>query len=254
MEEDITSFGEELDQLDLRPGEPEADEDMRADMIQALDSYETAKRTVTRVVRLEDVSAVTECLMEGRFTLALLDARRTGSPLPERRPACFFDPRHGMSTSDVPWTPPGGVTRPVPMCAADATRVANGAEPVIREVVSASGELRPHWEAGPSYRPWAGPYFGDFDMARSPQPPFWPLPRHMTITPDLTGMAINDARLEASRAHVSLDARHIDPESPPTQGIVARQHPQPGVQVVRNTTVTVWLRFALPYPTWGKPR
>ncbi|MGP4101460.1 PASTA domain-containing protein [Nonomuraea sp. KM90] len=76
----------------------------------------------------------------------------------------------------------------------------------------------------------------------------------MTITPDLTGMAINDARLEASRAHVDLDARHIDPESPPTQGIVARQHPQPGVQVVRNTTVTVWLRFALPYPTWGKPR
>ncbi|MEV4179124.1 hypothetical protein AB0J69_58115, partial [Nonomuraea sp. NPDC049709] len=49
VEEDITSFGEELDQLDFPPGEPEADEDMRADMIQALDSYETAKRTVTRV-------------------------------------------------------------------------------------------------------------------------------------------------------------------------------------------------------------
>ncbi|MFF6804278.1 hypothetical protein [Streptomyces sp. NPDC012616] len=159
VDEDITAFGEELDRLDFHPAEPGADDAMRADYERALDTYEQAKSAMAAAARPEDVRGVTEALEDGRFSLALLAARREGRPLPERRPPCFFDPRHGPSVGDATWTPPGGSTREVPVCAADATRLADGRDPVIREVDSDYGR-RPYWEAGPAYGPWAGGYFG----------------------------------------------------------------------------------------------
>lgn len=159
MDEDITAFGEELDRLDFHPSEPGADDAMRADYERSLDAYEQAKSFMAAAAKPEDVRAVTEALEDGRFSLARLGARRTGRPLPERRPPCFFDPRHGPSVTDATWTPPGGATREVPVCAADATRLADGRDPVIREVDSDYGR-RPYWEAGPAYGPWAGGYFG----------------------------------------------------------------------------------------------
>ncbi|WP_062641809.1 hypothetical protein [Streptomyces maremycinicus] len=159
VDEDITAFGEELDRLDFHPSEPGADDSMRADYARALDAYEQAKSLMAAAARPEDVRAVTEALEDGRFSLARLGARRAGQPLPERRPPCFFDPRHGPSVGDATWTPPGGATREVPVCAADATRLADGRDPVIREVDSDYGR-RPYWEAGPAYGPWAGGYFG----------------------------------------------------------------------------------------------
>ncbi|WP_219461889.1 PASTA domain-containing protein, partial [Nonomuraea rhizosphaerae] len=161
---------------------------------------------------------------------------------------------HGLSTGDVPWTPPGGVSRPVPMCAADAARLADGLEPVIRKVVTANGEERPHWEAGTSYRPWASPYFENklIDLALVPETMFWPQPARVTTVPDLTDMPINQARIRALRAQVRLDLQRMDPDPPPTEGVVVQQQPAPGARVLRNTTVTVWLRFPLPYPTWRR--
>ncbi|MFF1549237.1 hypothetical protein [Streptomyces sp. NPDC058291] len=159
VDEDITAFGEELDRLDFHPAEAGADDAMRADYERALDAYEQAKTAMSAAARPEDVRGVTEALEDGRFSLASLAARRTGRPLPERRPPCFFDPRHGPSVADATWTPPGGATREVPVCAADATRLADGRDPVIREVDSDYGR-RPYWEAGPAYGPWAGGYFG----------------------------------------------------------------------------------------------
>ncbi|WP_329221359.1 hypothetical protein OG352_30500 [Streptomyces sp. NBC_01485] len=159
VDEDITAFGEELDRLDFHPAEPRADDAMRADYERALDAYEQAKSSMAAATRPEDVRAVTEALEDGRFSLAQLAARRAATPLPERRPPCFFDPRHGPSTTDATWTPSGGATREVPVCAADATRLADGRDPVIREVDSDYGR-RPYWEAGPAYGPWAGGYFG----------------------------------------------------------------------------------------------
>lgn len=159
VDEDITAFGEELDRLDFHPAEAGADDAMRADYERALDAYEQAKTAMAAAARPEDVRAVTEALEGGRFSLASLAARRAGGPLPERRPPCFFDPRHGPSVGDATWTPPGGATREVPVCAADATRLADGRDPVIREVDSDYGR-RPYWEAGPAYGPWAGGYFG----------------------------------------------------------------------------------------------
>ncbi|MFJ6986448.1 MULTISPECIES: hypothetical protein [unclassified Streptomyces] len=159
VDEDITAYGEELDRLDFHPGEPGADDAMRDDYAHALDAYETAKSQMAAATRPEDVRGVTEALEDGRFALVRLAARRHGEPLPERRPPCFFDPRHGPSVADASWTPPGGAPREVPVCAADQTRLADGRDPVIREVDTDQGR-RPYWEAGPAYGPWAGGYFG----------------------------------------------------------------------------------------------
>ncbi|MFF8729657.1 hypothetical protein ACF073_24650 [Streptomyces sp. NPDC015171] len=159
VDEDITAFGEELDRLDFHPSEAGADDAMRADYERALDAYETAKQRMAAAARPDDVRPVTEALEDGRFCLAQLAARRERRPLPERRPPCFFDPRHGPSVVDASWTPPGGAQRQVPVCAADATRLADGRDPVIREVDTAYGR-RPYWDAGPAYGPWAGGYFG----------------------------------------------------------------------------------------------
>ncbi|SDE20394.1 hypothetical protein [Streptomyces prasinopilosus] len=159
VDEDITAFGEELDRLDFHPGEPGADDAMRADYERALDSYDLSKRLMAGAERPEDVRGVTQAVEDGRFALAVLAARREGRALPERRPPCFFDPRHGPSVADAHWTPPGGAVREVPVCAADRDRLADGRDPAVREVDTDSGR-RPYWEAGPAYGPWAGGYFG----------------------------------------------------------------------------------------------
>ncbi|QHC24363.1 hypothetical protein [Streptomyces sp. GS7] len=159
VDEDITAFGEELDRLDFDPGEPGADDAMRADYTHALDAYEDAKSAMAAAEHPGDVQAVTKELEDGRFSLATLAARREGRPLPERRPPCFFDPRHGPSAVDVAWAPSGGAERTVPVCAADKTRLDEGREPLARTVRTPQGD-RPYWDAGPAYGPWAGGYFG----------------------------------------------------------------------------------------------
>ncbi|MBW8736871.1 MAG: hypothetical protein JF621_06960 [Streptomyces turgidiscabies] len=159
VDEDITAFGEELDRLDFHPAEAGADDVMRADYERALDAYEKAKSLMGAARRPEEVRGVTQALEDGRFSLAQLAARREGRPLPERRGPCFFDPRHGPSVTDATWTPAGGTPREVPVCAADQARLADGHDPAVREVETASGP-RPYWDAGPAYGPWAGGYFG----------------------------------------------------------------------------------------------
>lgn len=159
VDEDVTAFGEELERLDFHPAEAGADDAMRGDYERALDSYDTAKSRMGTVTRPHEVRGVTEALEEGRFSLAVLAARRESRPLPERRPPCFFDPRHGPAADDRTWTPAGGTPRQVPVCAADAARLDDGLDPVARTVETDTGR-RPYWEAGPAYGPWAGGYFG----------------------------------------------------------------------------------------------
>ncbi|MGW4456008.1 heme exporter protein CcmD [Streptomyces albidoflavus] len=160
VDEDITAFGEELERLDFSPYESGATDEMRGDYERALDAYENAKSLMDRARKPEDVREVTKALEDGRFALAVLDARRSGRELPVRRPPCFFDPRHGLSVADVTWAPPGGAPREVPVCAADQARLERGEAPDIRTVESDEGGRRPYWEAGPAYGPWAGGYWG----------------------------------------------------------------------------------------------
>ncbi|WP_393060914.1 hypothetical protein [Streptomyces sp. LN549] len=160
VDEDITAYGETLDRLDFHPAEPGADDTMRADYESALDSYESAKSRMEQARHPSDVRGVTQALEDGRYSLAVLDARRTGGELPARRPPCFFDPRHGPSVADVQWTPSGGTPREVPVCGADEVRLQSGEDPMSRTVDMGDGSRRPYWEAGPAYGPWAGGYFG----------------------------------------------------------------------------------------------
>ncbi|MFE7482598.1 hypothetical protein [Streptomyces sp. NPDC057552] len=159
VDEDITAYGETLERLDFHPAEPGADDTMRGDYERALDSYESAKTKMAKAEHPSDVRGVTQALEDGRFSLAVLEARRTGKELPARRPPCFFDPRHGPSVADVRWTPSGGAPREVPVCAADEVRLSQGEDPMSRMVDVGDGNRRPYWEAGPAYGPWAGGYF-----------------------------------------------------------------------------------------------
>jgi hypothetical protein len=159
--EDVTALGEELQGLDLELAGRPLDEGQRADYQRALDAYESAKAAADRMAQPEDVKHVTEILEDGRYAMACVRARVAGDPLPTRRPPCFFDPRHGMSVEDVPYTPPGGTQRDVPACALDAERVRAGAEPDIRKVMVGSRRV-PYWQGGPAYQPYARGYFGGF--------------------------------------------------------------------------------------------
>lgn len=161
--EDVTSFGEEVADLDIATTGVELDEGGRQDYQRAIDAYDTAKETLERVDDPEDIRHVTEALEDGRYAAKCVRARVEGKPLPVRRPPCFFNPQHGPSVQDIDWAPVGGQPRPVPVCAADAERVAVGAEPAVRKVVTGDGcSRRAYWEAGPAYAEYNRGYFNSY--------------------------------------------------------------------------------------------
>lgn len=163
-EEDVTRFGEELQRLDTEVLTTSLDEAARQDYQRALDSYESAKESLGLVTRSEEITHVTQQLEDGRYAAACVLARAEGRPLPTRRPPCFFNPAHGPSTTDIEWAPAGGQQRQIPVCAADADRVAQGAEPDIRTVRQGAGRV-PYWQGGPAYSPYASGYFGGYAMS-----------------------------------------------------------------------------------------
>ena len=162
-EEDVTSFGEEVAELDVITAGVELDTGGAQDYKQALDSYDVAKETLEKVDAPSDIRNVTEALEDGRYAAKCVRARVDGKPLPVRRPPCFFNPQHGPSVEDIDWAPVGGQLRPVPVCAADAERVAVGAEPAVRKVVTGDGRTRrAYWEAGPAYAEYNRGYFNSY--------------------------------------------------------------------------------------------
>jgi len=135
---------------------PEAAEEQSA----ALTAYERGTMALDAAKRVKDMGAVSRAIAEGQYHLARADALAAGQPEPERRPSCFFDPRHGMSVRDVYWTPSdGGTGRTVPACSACAHKVDQGIEPEIRNV-EVDGAPVSYVNAGfaPAY--WGGFGFG----------------------------------------------------------------------------------------------
>ena len=112
-DEDITRFGEELQDLDLDMVGKDLGDGARQDYQRALDSYESAKQAVGKVTEADQIKHVIEILEDGRYAMACVRARVNGEPLPQRRPSCFFNPQHGPSVEDVMWSPPGGAPREV---------------------------------------------------------------------------------------------------------------------------------------------
>ncbi|HEX4685417.1 MAG TPA: hypothetical protein VH228_01455 [Nocardioides sp.] len=159
--EDVTALGVELQDLDVQLAGRDLDPGANADYQRALDSYEAAKTAADRIERPEQVKDVTKILDDGRYAIACVQARVAGEPLAQRRPPCFFDPRHGLSVEDVTYAPVGGAERQVPACALDAERVKAGADPDVRQVMVGTQRV-PYWQGGPAYRPYAAGYFGGF--------------------------------------------------------------------------------------------
>jgi uncharacterized membrane protein YgcG len=135
---------------------PEAAEEQAA----ALAAYERGTAALDAARSTKDMGAVSRAIAAGQYHLASADALAAGQPRPERRPACFFDPRHGMSVRDVYWTPAdGGPGRTVPACSDCARKVDNDIEPELRNV-EVNGAPVSYVNAGfaPAY--WGGFGFG----------------------------------------------------------------------------------------------
>src|SRR5690349_11335691 len=77
----------------------DAAEEQRA----ALAAYERGTAALDAATRAKDMGTVSRAIAEGQYHLACADACADGRPRPERRPSCFFDPRHGMSVRDGCW-------------------------------------------------------------------------------------------------------------------------------------------------------
>ena len=157
--EDLVALGDDIRALDLDVEMPDVDAEAKEHYGRAVERYQQADEAWLRARRPSDVERVTSLLEEGRWAMTAAKARLAGEPVPERRPPCFFDPRHGPSVRDLEWAPPGGEPREIPVCAADAQRIEDGLDPEARHV-RVNGEEVPYWRAGPTLAPWAGGFYG----------------------------------------------------------------------------------------------
>ena len=161
LDEDVTELGERLAAINHE--DPRLGDAGRAELQSALDAFLRSRAAVTGLVDTSEVAPVTSALEDGRYQLACVQARLTGSPAPDRRPPCVIDPRHGPSSTDVPWSLDGRTVTDVPMCVACADRVARGEEVMPRRVPVGEGSAQvPYWQAGPQYAPYATGYYSSF--------------------------------------------------------------------------------------------
>lgn len=146
-DEDVTVLGEQLAELHVDTLGDDLDPQAAYHYRRALEHYEQATAAVRDSTTEEDVLALEQVVADARYHRAAVVALLSGGPLPERRDPCFFDPRHGPSMQDVQWAPPSGVVRTVPVCAADARRLAGGEPPQVR-MVRVGDRYVPSHEAG----------------------------------------------------------------------------------------------------------
>ena len=160
-QDDLVALGDDIRALDVDIQMPGVGDEAKQRYEQALQAYQRASEIFDRAKEPDDLAPVSQTLEEGRYAMACAKALLDGKPLPERRPPCFFDPRHGPATEEVEWAPPAGAPRMVPACAADALRVKEGFEPHGRQVM-VQGRPTDYWNAPAHYGPWAGGYFNGF--------------------------------------------------------------------------------------------
>jgi hypothetical protein len=154
--QDLVALAEDVTELEA---EVDRNPDAKRSYGHAMEAYQRADDSFDRARSTQDLAKVSSALAEARFEMENAKAQLEGRPLPDPRPPCFFDPRHGPSTRDVWWEPPYGRAVMVPACEADAQRVQAGVEPEAREV-EVDGRRRPYWDAPAYYGPWAGGFYG----------------------------------------------------------------------------------------------
>ena len=99
--EDLVALGDDIRALDLDVQMPDADAEGRQHYDQAVQRYTEAEQALDRARGPADLEPVTSALEEGRWAMEAAKAELAGGEAPERRPPCFFDPRHGPSVADV---------------------------------------------------------------------------------------------------------------------------------------------------------
>ena len=157
--EDIVALGDDLRNLDVGL-EAESDNPQAIrDYTRAYESFQQAVEAFERAAGPNDFAPVSTALEAGRYYMTLARARFEGGEIPQRRPPCFFDTRHGPSVDDVGWMPQSGPPRPVPACESCMWSIANGVEPSARQVASGGRKL-PFFDAPPHFESWFAGYFG----------------------------------------------------------------------------------------------
>ena len=154
--EDLVALADDVVGLDEQV---EANPQAKEAYLRAMEAYQRADDSFDRARSPRDISKVTSALAESRYEMESAKALLERRAPPERRPPCFFDPRHGTSVRDVTWESPYGGAMQVPACEADAQLVEAGEEPEARQV-SVGGIRRPFWDAPSHYQPWALGFFG----------------------------------------------------------------------------------------------
>jgi hypothetical protein len=161
-DDELGALGEDMRAIELDVEMPDADPRAKGHMAEAVTAYDRANTALARARRPEHFEPIGNEIEHARWALAAARAVLEGRPEPERRPPCFFDPRHGPSVVDKMWSPDGGEPRPVPVCAADAQRLDHGELPESREIVL-GGRRMPYWRAPGQFAPfYAGGMFGGF--------------------------------------------------------------------------------------------
>jgi hypothetical protein len=152
--DDLIALAGDVQELETRVrGNPQA----QAAYDRAAAAYADASGAFDRARSPDELAAVARALDDGRYEMTVAEAALAGRPAPPRTPPCFFDPRHGPSSREVEWAPPGGAPRLVPACEADALRVERGGDPDVRQVAW-GGRVLPYYAAPPMF----GGYFGGF--------------------------------------------------------------------------------------------
>ena len=160
-QEDVDALGTDIQSLEPRLSS--APEEATARHAEAQKAYQRAERQLHHAKHPEQLAAVSELLEVGRYQLSAANARVHGEPIPERRPPCFFDPRHGPSVTAVKWAPEGGQARLVPVCAACAERIKENSQPEARTVRRLhDDDLWMWWNLPGFYGPWASGYYQSF--------------------------------------------------------------------------------------------
>jgi hypothetical protein len=154
--EDLVALADDVTGLDAQVEDNPKAKDAYT---RALDEYQRADDAFDHARSPRDLAAVTSALSQSRYEMESAKALLAGDDPPERRPPCFFDPRHGSSKRDVWWSPPYGDRKLVPACEADALKLEAGEEPDTRKV-RVNGSERPYWDAPSYFGPWAGGFYG----------------------------------------------------------------------------------------------
>ena len=169
-------------------GSPEVAEEQAA----ALSAYDRGTAAIDAARRPSDMGAVSRAIAEGQYRLSCAGAVAAGRSRPDRRPSCFFDPRHGMSVSDGYWTPAaGGPGRAVPVCVACAHKLEQGIEPDMRKV-EVDGAPVSYVNAGIAPAYWGGFGFGPslftgFLLGQALAPPIFADPSYYSGDGDYGG-------------------------------------------------------------------